>query len=106
MDMKRAIPAFILAALGFIMMFFGIFLLLAGSIDALSLRGRLVLIIGGLLFVVFAVFYARNENEYKDEEDAARDEVEIIWEEADEDEAAAESVLEADDKNKSNEGNK
>ncbi len=86
MDMKRAMPAFILGALGFVLMFFGLFLFLSGSND-LSLRARFVLIIGGLLLVAFAIFYARNENEYKDEDDFVRDEVEIIWEEVDEDEA-------------------
>ncbi|MBZ3934936.1 hypothetical protein [Methanimicrococcus blatticola] len=88
MDMKRAIPAFILAALGFISTFFGIFLLFSGSTDVLSLRGQLVLIVGGLLIVAFAIFYARNENEYKDEDDTVEDEVEIIWEKVDEDESS------------------
>lgn len=84
MDIKRAIPAFILGALGFISTVFGIFLLLSGSTAVLGLKGQLVVIVGGLLLVAFAIFYARNENEYKDEEGAVHDAVEIIWEEADE----------------------
>lgn len=82
MDIKRAIPAFILGALGFISTVFGIFLLLSGSTAVLGLKGQLVVIVGGLLLVAFAIFYVRNENEYKDEDDIIQEDVEIIWEEA------------------------
>lgn len=105
MDIKRAIPAFILAALGFMSTFFGIFLLFSGSTEVLGLRGQLVLIVGGLLLVAFAIFYIRNENEYKDEDDTGEDEVEIIWEEVDEDESEENDDKSAENETHENESN-
>lgn len=95
MNSQKIIPAAILAVLGFALVFFSIYLLLSGSTDVLGLKGQLVMIVGGLLIIVFAIFYVRND-EYSDVELPDEDDVEIIWEETDEDELNKDEINETE----------
>ncbi|WNY28343.1 hypothetical protein MmiEs2_05280 [Methanimicrococcus stummii] len=80
-DIKKIMPALLLALLGLIFVFWNIYVILKSNAASLwDLKGPIVLIITGLLLFVFAVYYARNEDrQYKDEDDP-EDEIEIIYE--------------------------
>lgn len=81
MDIKKILPAVLLAVLGFALSAWSIYVIAANSGDGsiFSFKGEIVFIIAGILLMAFAIYYAKNGDQYSDEEESD-DEVEIIWE--------------------------
>lgn len=85
MDIKKILPALLLAVLGFALTAWSIYVIAANSADGslFYFKGQIVFIAAGILLMIFAIYYAKNGDQYKDEEES-EDELGIVWEEVDE----------------------
>jgi len=85
MDSKKLISALLLAVLGLALAVWNLCIMISNSnaVSLLNFKSQIVLIITGILLVIFAIFYAKNEDrQYKEEdEDGFEDGFEIIYDE-------------------------
>ncbi|MDL2261698.1 DNA polymerase V family protein, partial [Methanimicrococcus sp. OttesenSCG-928-J09] len=65
-----------------------IYVIAANSADGslFYFKGQIVFIAAGILLMIFAIYYAKNGDQYKDEEES-EDELGIVWEEAGEEDS-------------------
>lgn len=88
MDIKKILPALLLAVLGFALTAWSIYVIAVNSGDGslFYFKGQIVFIIAGILLMVFAIYYSKNGDQYRDEEES-EDELGIVWEEAGEEDS-------------------
>lgn len=80
MDVKRIFPIFLLAALGFILAAWNVYIIAVnlGTVPLQNLKSPIVFIVTGLLLIGFSVYYAKNGDQYSERPE---EEIQIIWEE-------------------------
>lgn len=82
MDLKKNLPAFLLALAGFGLVAWSFYIIVTNRAAAslTDFKSQFVFIIAGILLIGFAVYYLKNGDQYASDSEEMSEDVEIIWE--------------------------